>query len=263
MPPGAGWNEEGQRGPKDDQRVGVVDVPDSAKTNSRTPDENQKLGGRLLLYRAGFPVRVAKDQRGHTGFAVAHTALATPFTVPAPSSSRLGIGPLHQVLLQAASLTCPIGPVDGWRAKVGSSMTHFYRLAGQGYSAFNVAIPRSGLVRMVSAGSPPLESREYPEAARMPRKGGICSALHNYGGVGPNRESRLGAALLQQTGTQSAALVWVLTDRSSLTLWSLFLGSTPWSCQAGTGDALTVIHSPLSPPFIQLGLFEHSGMFDG
>lgn len=128
MPPGAGWNEEGQRGPKDDQRVGVVDVPDSAKTNSRTPDENQKLGGRLLLYRAGFPVRVAKDQRGHTGFAVAHTALATPFTVPAPSSSRLGIGPLHQVLLQAASLTCPIGPVDGWRAKVGSSMTHFYRL---------------------------------------------------------------------------------------------------------------------------------------
>ncbi|EGC40908.1 conserved hypothetical protein [Histoplasma capsulatum var. duboisii H88] len=270
----AGWNEEGQRGPKDDQIVGVVDVPDSAKTNSRTPDENQKLGGRLLLYRAGFPVRVAKDQRGHTGFAVAHTALATPFTVPAPSSCRPGIGPLHQVLLQAASLTCPIGPVNGWRAKVGSSVTHFYRRK-VGSHRWN---PENTLKLQECPERGNLQCFAYylPDVISLLLRNGFSlvtekiNAAISWSFLGPFAHASDRTAASSPGGVQEASdqtenpgLVLLycsrLGNKARLLFGSwrialsdsleLFLGSTPGHVRLGTAEYVHAAHAPIRTPF--------------
>ncbi|OJD18100.1 hypothetical protein AJ78_01873 [Emergomyces pasteurianus Ep9510] len=68
-----GGGAEGQRGAEED------DVPHDAKTRARTPNENQKVGGRLLLYRARFPVTVASWLLAPRQQPLMHTPVATPY----------------------------------------------------------------------------------------------------------------------------------------------------------------------------------------
>ncbi|OAX84148.1 hypothetical protein ACJ72_01475 [Emergomyces africanus] len=71
------------------------DVPRDAKTRARTPNENQKVGGRLLLYRAGFPVTVASWPLAPRLQSLIHTPLATPYRGAATRAS----GPVWDYLI--------------------------------------------------------------------------------------------------------------------------------------------------------------------